>query len=54
MLYFCVLDHRLKKKRQLKQSQSEKADAEQNQSDLESKTPVIREPAPIGRSQERN
>ncbi|XP_052391668.1 nuclear receptor coactivator 7 isoform X2 [Carassius gibelio] len=44
----------LKKKRQLKQSQSEKADAEQNQSDLESKTPVICEPAPIGRSQERN
>uniref|UniRef100_A0A8C2GGA5 Nuclear receptor coactivator 7-like n=1 Tax=Cyprinus carpio TaxID=7962 RepID=A0A8C2GGA5_CYPCA len=43
---------RLKKKRQLKQSQSEKADAEQNQSDLESK--VICEPAPIGRSQERN
>lgn len=35
---------RLKKKRQLRQSQS----------DLESKTPVIREPAPIGRSQERN
>ncbi|XP_016114490.1 nuclear receptor coactivator 7-like [Sinocyclocheilus grahami] len=45
---------RLKKKRQLKQSQSEKADAEQSQSDLESKTPVICEPAPIGRSQERN
>ncbi|XP_026097101.1 nuclear receptor coactivator 7-like [Carassius auratus] len=45
---------RLKKKRQLKQSQSEKADAERNQSDLESKTPVICEPAPIGRSQERN
>lgn len=44
---------RLKKKRQLKQSQSEKADAEQSQSDLESKTPVICEPAPIGRSQER-
>lgn len=54
MLHFCFVDHRLKKKRQLKQSQSEKADAEQNQSDLESKTPVIREPAPIGQSQERN
>lgn len=45
---------RLKKKRQLKQSQSEKADAEQNQSDLDSKTLVIQEPAPIGRSQKRN
>ncbi|KAG1941833.1 nuclear receptor coactivator [Pimephales promelas] len=44
---------RLKKKRQPKQSQSEKADAEQNQSDVESKTPVISEPAPIGRSQDR-
>ncbi|XP_058611587.1 nuclear receptor coactivator 7 isoform X2 [Onychostoma macrolepis] len=44
---------RLKKKRQLKQSQSEKTYAEQSQSDLESKTPVIREPALIGRSQER-
>ncbi|XP_052442442.1 nuclear receptor coactivator 7 isoform X2 [Carassius gibelio] len=32
---------RLKKKRQPKESQSEKADAEQSQSDLESKTPVI-------------
>ncbi|XP_051731327.1 nuclear receptor coactivator 7-like isoform X1 [Ctenopharyngodon idella] len=45
---------RLKKKRQQKQSQSEKADDEQNQSDLESKTPIICEPAPIGQSQERN
>lgn len=44
---------RLKKKRQPKQSQSEKADPEQSQSDVESKTLVISEPAPIGRSQER-
>ncbi|XDV41113.1 hypothetical protein PO909_010036 [Leuciscus waleckii] len=44
---------RLKKKRQPKQSQSEKADAEQSQSDVGSKTLVISEPAPIGRSQER-
>ncbi|XP_043075808.1 nuclear receptor coactivator 7 isoform X2 [Puntigrus tetrazona] len=42
---------RLKKKRQLKRNQAEKEDAEQSQSDLESKTPVISEPAPIGRSQ---
>lgn len=49
----CVLSCRLKKKRQPKQSQSEKADAEQSQSDVGSKTLVISEPAPIGRSQER-
>nr|XP_055041722.1 nuclear receptor coactivator 7 isoform X1 [Misgurnus anguillicaudatus] len=43
---------RLKKKRLMKQSQLEKAEAEQNQSD--SKTPVICEPALIGQSKEKN
>ncbi|XP_056620050.1 nuclear receptor coactivator 7 isoform X2 [Triplophysa dalaica] len=45
---------RLKKRRQMKQSQSEKALAEQIQSDPETKTPVIREPASIGQSQGEN
>ncbi|KAI7799618.1 nuclear receptor coactivator 7 isoform X2 [Triplophysa rosa] len=45
---------RLKKRRQMKQSQSEKAAAEQIQSDPETKTPVIRERASIGQSQGEN
>ncbi|XP_051500264.1 nuclear receptor coactivator 7-like isoform X2 [Myxocyprinus asiaticus] len=45
---------RLKKRRQLKQSQMEKAAAERNQSDPETKTAVICEPATIGQFQEKN
>ncbi|XP_051952461.1 nuclear receptor coactivator 7-like isoform X2 [Xyrauchen texanus] len=44
---------RLKKRRQLKQSQMEKAAAERNQSDPETKTAVICEPATIGPFQEK-
>ncbi|XP_051511534.1 nuclear receptor coactivator 7-like isoform X2 [Myxocyprinus asiaticus] len=45
---------RLKKRRQLKPSQSEKAAANLNQSDPETNTPVVREPAPIGQFQEKD
>ncbi|XP_036438177.1 nuclear receptor coactivator 7 isoform X1 [Colossoma macropomum] len=45
---------RLKKRRQLKQSQSEKAVTEENHSDPESKGPIICAPAPTEQLQEKN